>query len=178
MKPFILSVLLMCGLTISAQRIKISEFDTETNTRRIGTSAQYLTKGLGNDFALALRSEDTTVYMQLSFLSNCEGLVAADNALVFQLENNSIIVVHSKGLQVRLDNYTAPYEYHISLQEVKMLQQSTIKSISFYEAGGQYKTKLIAVNNKGNLQQLCNVFLNEYEKTPVADNTAKLLNTR
>jgi hypothetical protein len=171
MKTSFLAILLFCSVAASAQGIKTSEYDSITKTRHIETTAKWVNKGLGGGFAIALKLQDNALLVELSVFPAFEGLMSAGDPLMFQLDNDSMIVAQAKGTQLRSKNYKVPYEYYITLKDIKTLRQLPTKAVRFYSAGG-YKDNKIAVQDQKDIQKVCEVFLQEYEKKAGANNSA------
>ncbi len=178
MKSNFLALLLFCGSAAFSQTIKLSETDTASNVRHIETGPKWVNKGLGNGFAFGLRSADSVVFVQLSIFPTYNGLIAGTNPLVFTLENDSLVVAQSSRMQLRSNNYKVPYEYSISLQDLKMLSRLATKSVSFYGAGGSYRDNKIASPNQWDIQQVCLAFLREFEKKDSTKNNTVNASTR
>ena len=173
--PFLLVLLLCCTAPFSQPAIKISETDTASKLRRIETNSKWVNKGLGNGFAIGLRSEGPSIFVQLYIFPVYNGLIAEDDPLLFTLENDTTISALSNKMQLRARDYRKPYEYIISLAEVKTLSRFATKMVSFYSAGGNARENKIAPQDQKDIQQVCLSFLKEYEKKPQGTTSNKQL---
>lgn len=172
MKSNFLALLLLFSVAAYSQTIKLSETDTAANVRRIETSSKWVNKGLGSGFAFGLRSADSAVFVQLSIFPVYNGIIAGNDPLVFTLENDSLVVAQSSRMQLRSKNYKIPYEYSITLEDVKTLSRFATKSVSFYGAGGTYQDNKIMAADQQDIQQVCLAFLKEFRKKQNARSSA------
>lgn len=156
-----------------SQRIKVSESVTR-NHYRINTTSQWFNKGDENGIAIAVRSENSNFFLQLYTEASSNTFISKGDTLMFQLDNDETVFAFSKGLQVSTSGMNIPVEYHISLADLTKLYQHSVKTVSYFTAGGQCRKTEVPALHSTDIQTVCTVFFQEYLKSVNAKNTVRL----
>jgi hypothetical protein len=169
MKTGFAMLLAASSLAASAQDGTLSAAYKGISGQLIKVEPKWVNKDLGSGFAFGLRSSDSSIFVQLLIFPAFNGFMNADDPLVFTLANDSAVVASSRGMQLRSRNYREPYEYQISLEDVRKLQQIPAIGLRIYSAGS-YKDNVINGAARLDIQEVCAAFLQAYERRQSAIN--------
>lgn len=165
----ILSILLVFLLPFAtlAQKIRMNEFDKFIKQQRVETFPLALTTTSQMKMSVCLSAVGSKLYVQLLGAGVGANRIDLEDRVIFLMDNDSTIIVQSKGYQgFDIGATTSTYKHHyiLSYSDLEKLSQYNLAALRKYHSE-DYDDVSVSKEVSQQFKQLCSLFIAELSKS-------------
>jgi len=163
MKYFLFIALTIFSLESYSQKVIENEIDKFTKQHRVRTDRILVKGGFSTNMFIGFRSVDTTCFLIVSGNGDGADVIGDKEEIILLLDNDSTITAYSTGIQdytiqTGVSTNTYIHQYSISVNSIRAISKSKLKSIRKY-GSGHYNDFDIKGKNSGKLAEEARIFL-------------------
>lgn len=158
--------LLLLPLSLTAQKVKVNEYDKYVKQRRIELEPMPIYQTAKAKVSVALTGTGTDFFMTIGGYGWGVATISFENQAILLLANDSTITIKSTGTQMYDISGPAPtykHRYSISLVDIEKLARYTLVGIRKYNIQ-DYSDLTVPEAMGVNVKRLSTVFINELYK--------------
>jgi len=162
----ILSILLFLPFASLAQKIRLNEFDKFIKQQRVETFPLALTTASHMKMSICLSAIGPKLYVQLVGAGVGANRIDKEDRVIFLMDNDSTIVVNSKGYQgFDIGTTTSTYKHHyiLSFDNLEKLSQFSLAALRKNHSE-DYDDVSVTKETSLQFKQLCSLFIAELSK--------------
>jgi TonB family protein len=163
----ILSILLFLPFATLAQKIRINEFDKFIKQQRIESVPLAISTASHMKMSVAFSAIGPKLYIQLIGAGLGANRIDKEDRVIFLMDNDSTIIVRSKGYQgFDIGTTTSTYKHHyiLTLSDLEKLSQYNLHALRKYHSE-DYDDVSVPKEVSIQFKQLCALFMAELSKS-------------